>query len=73
MSKIRICLNLSCFFNDHRQQSRIFINDDIETIKDLKKYIVSVFGIKKFYLLCENYYLPPANNIRVLNNDDVVL
>lgn len=72
-SDLRISLHLLYFFNDFRQQSRIFINENIKNIQDLQNYITDSFGIKKgFYLQCQNFYLPPDQNIKVLKYDDPV-
>ncbi|EFA12236.1 coilin [Tribolium castaneum] len=69
---MRISLNLSKFFEDHRSLAKIFINKNFKCIKDVEKHITNIFGIENFYLKCDNHYLPEAEDVHVLNEDEVV-
>lgn len=66
-------INLSMWFHDHRRRARIFINDDIQTIRDLEKHIEKIFKIKKILLTSRDEFLPPSEDIRILQQNDVLL
>lgn len=63
---------MDSFFNDHRRQARVFISKSQKTIADLENHIAEVFGLKNFYLSCENHFLPSAEDVRILHEDEVV-
>lgn len=44
----------------------------MKSVKDVEKHITEIFKINNFYLKCENQYLPSVENVKVLNNDDIV-
>ncbi|XP_072383091.1 uncharacterized protein [Diabrotica undecimpunctata] len=67
-----LVINLSEFFTDHRQRARIFINEKIKKVEDLQHKIANCFGIENFILTSSNEYLPPAEDVRIIRNDDVV-
>ncbi|XP_044254207.1 coilin-like [Tribolium madens] len=69
---MRVTLNLSMFFHDHRSLAKIFINKNMKFIKDVENHITNIFGIRNFFLKCENQYLPPVEDIQILNNDEVI-
>ncbi|KAJ8924962.1 hypothetical protein NQ315_001127 [Exocentrus adspersus] len=68
----RVIVNLSYFFHDHRANARLFINDTINTIKDLEERIKQIFKIKNFYLSSQTEYLPSTEDVGVLQQDDIV-
>ncbi|XP_018570693.1 uncharacterized protein LOC108910548 [Anoplophora glabripennis] len=72
VKNFRVIINLCQWFNDHRHRARIFINDNIKTIGDLKKRIENIFQIRDFHLSSRNEYLPSSEDVRILQNDDVV-
>nr|CAI5864899.1 unnamed protein product [Callosobruchus analis] len=69
---MRIAVNLSNFFADHRRQARICVNESIQTIGDLQNKISGIFDVHDFYLVCDNAFLPPSEDIQVLQNNDLV-
>lgn len=70
--QFRIVLHLGNFFKDHRREARIFVTKKIRSIADLENHIAEIFNINNFYLLSQNYYLPSAEDIRILQEDDAV-
>lgn len=69
----RLIVNLSHFFSDHRHRVRIFVNKDIKTIQDLQNRITTVFNLTNFYLTSSsNEYLPPLEDVRILQNDETI-
>ncbi|KAJ3661276.1 hypothetical protein Zmor_005679 [Zophobas morio] len=69
---MRITVNLSLFFHDHRCLAKIFVNKKMKCIRNVEERISAVFNIENFYLKCENVYLPPTEDVQILNYDDVV-
>lgn len=60
------------WFHDHRQRARIFINDDIQTVRDLEKRIEKIFKIKHVFLTSGSEFLPSSEDVRILQQNDVV-
>lgn len=70
--QFRIVVHLDNFFKDHRREARIFVTKTLKTIADLENHIAKIFDIDNIYLSCQNYYLPSAEDIRVLQEDEAV-
>lgn len=70
--QFKIVVQLDNFFQDHRREARIFVNKSMKTIEDLENHISQVFGVSSFYLCCQSQFLPPVEDVRVLQEDDVV-
>lgn len=70
--EFRIVLHLSNFYHDYRRESRVFISKQFITIAELEQHIAKIFNIDNFYLSCQNYFLPPTEDIRILHEDDGV-
>lgn len=68
----RITLHLNNFFRDHRTKARLFINKQLTSIADLENHIKNIFNITNFYLTCKDDFLPPSEDIRILQNEDSV-
>lgn len=68
----RITVDLSNFFTDFKSRVKIFVNEDVQTIQDIENKLVSLFNIDKFYLTSNNDYLPPSEDIRILQSDEVI-
>lgn len=68
----RIVVHLDNFFKDHRREARIFVNKSTNTISDLENHIADIFNIKNFYLTCQSYFLPSAEDVRILQEDEAV-
>lgn len=68
----RIRLDLSHFFKDHRRKARVFIKEDIVSIKMLRKKVQRIFLIGKCFLMCEKEFLPDEESVHVLREDEVV-
>ncbi|XP_074032892.1 uncharacterized protein [Leptinotarsa decemlineata] len=71
-NNLRLTINLSNFFCDHRHRARIFVNENIETIQDLQNKISQIFGIDNFYLISQDEFLPPSENVGMLQNGEVL-
>lgn len=70
--QFRVIVHLDHFFKDHRREARIFINKSTKTIADLEKHISELFNINNFFLLCQNCFLPSAEDVRILQEDETV-
>lgn len=70
--KMRITLHLEHFFSDHRSIARILISDKMKKIEDVENRVSSIFGISDFYLTSDDIYLPTAESVAVLNNNEIV-
>lgn len=68
----RISVNLSQFFSDHRNRIRLFIGRDMKKIEDIEIKIKNIFGIENVYLTSQNEYLPTSEDVRILQNDEVI-
>lgn len=68
----RLTVDLSNFFNDYRRKVRIHIDEKIQTIKDIESKLSLLFELNRFYLTCENVYLPPSEDVRVLLQNEVL-
>lgn len=72
--EFRIKLCLYHYFIDYRKTCLLYIKKHIKTVEDLTNYISKHFNIDgEFYLTCNDFYLPCFEDIRVLNQDDVVV
>ncbi|XP_012269844.2 uncharacterized protein LOC105694072 [Athalia rosae] len=72
----RVKLDLSNFYNDVRRASWVYVNKDtISCICHLQKHIAKVFDIRKSFhlLLTSGEYLPPNEDARILNDNEMVL
>jgi hypothetical protein len=69
---MRITVNLGMFFHDHKSLVRIYVNKNLKCIQDVEKHISNIFNVHNFYLKSENHYLPPTEDVRVLNDGDIV-
>lgn len=68
----RISINLSSFYRDHRSTTRVFVNKNMKLISDLQNHIQTIFNINSCYLMSDRFYLPPTEDIRILQSDDIV-
>ncbi|XP_060534968.1 coilin-like [Cylas formicarius] len=68
----RIYLDLHSFFDDHRRAAVIFVTKNIKTILDLQNRIALIFQIEGFYLCVTDRFLPPSEDVRVLETDQIV-
>ena len=74
----RIKVDLSRYYDDVRRLSCIYIDTNrLKTIDAVKQHIVHTFDIRdteSFDLLLNgNEYLPPKENVRIVNQDDVIV
>ncbi|KRT79378.1 hypothetical protein AMK59_6761, partial [Oryctes borbonicus] len=69
----RIILHLTHFFQDHRCMCKIFVKKKMKCIADLENHIQGIFGLENFYLLSNGCFIPPTEDIRILQQDDVVV
>ncbi|KAG5887927.1 hypothetical protein JTB14_003023 [Gonioctena quinquepunctata] len=68
----RVIVNLSNFFSDHRHRARVFVSENIQTIQDLQDKISRIFQIQSFHLTSQNEFLPPSEDVRILQNDELL-
>lgn len=68
----RVTVDLSSFFSDYRQRVRLFINEDIKTIKDVNCKLEEYFNINNFILMSGKDCLPPSEDIRLLLPDEII-
>lgn len=73
IKNFRITLQLSHFFQDHRSLCKVFVNSKMQCISDLQNHIQNIFNIKNFYFLSGGHYIPPSEDIRILQRDDIIL
>lgn len=72
----RVKVDLSKFFHDVRQCCWIFVDGTkIQQVMHLKQHISELFNIAEpFHLLLnDTEYLPPAEDVRLLENNETVL
>lgn len=71
-NNFRIVVDLSSYFSDYRSRVKIFINENITTIKDIEDKLRALFEISAFHLTSGNDYLPPSEDVRLLQPDEVL-
>ena len=75
----RIKIDLSKIYNDARQCSWVFVDSEkISFVKDFEVHVQNIFEINKpFHLLSKIneklIFLPSEEDIRILQNNDLVL
>ncbi|XP_015598450.1 uncharacterized protein LOC107269280 [Cephus cinctus] len=75
-SSFTIVVDLTKYFTDARACSRVFVDETkVWYINHLKQHIINLFGIEEpFHLLINKIeYLPPTEDIRIINGNDVVI
>lgn len=66
-STIRVSIDLSKFYSDHRKTAEILVKKEFKTIGDLKGHISQLFGIKHFFLTSKTErFLPDLEDVRML-------
>lgn len=74
MNSFRVTLFLQHFFSDQRGSCRVYITSHMKTIQDLQNHINDIFHLDKdFYLISNNLFLPNAEDVRILKEDDIVM
>lgn len=69
----RITLHLTHFFQDYRSISKIFVNSKMKCIADLENHVRQIFDLEKFYFISNGHFIPSTEDIRILQQDDVVM
>lgn len=76
LPSFRLLVNLSNYFDDVQRLCRIFINGTkVHKIIHIKEHISQVLNIKEpFHLLAnDNEFLPPMEDIRILNTNETIV
>ena len=71
----KIIVDLSEIFEDVRQLTLVYINSaKIWKINQLQEHLIELFNIREpFHLLSKNkIYLPPNEDVRVLDPNDII-
>lgn len=68
-----IIVDLSHFFNDHRSRVKIFIDQQVKTIKDLEAKLGRLFQIEEVHLTSDKNYLPALEDVRILQPGEVIV
>lgn len=71
-NNFRVIVDLSNFFVDFRSRVKIYVDENIKTIQDIENKIVTLFAIDNFHLTSQNDYLPPSEDVRILQQDEVL-
>lgn len=68
----RIKADLSDIYDDHRNNSFVMVKCSFLNINDLLEHVQEVFQLEHIYLAICDVYIPPGEDIGILNKDDIL-